>query len=189
MLQRRLDLIESHQCRQIDQFIWDHKDFCLLFAAGNNGSDKDGDGQINPGSVSSPGTAKNCITVGACENNRTDFNSQTYGRWWPQDFPASPVKNDPMANNPDQVVAFSSLGPALDDRIKPDVVAPGTFILSTRSTQLAFNNFAWAAFPGSKKYFHMGGTGMATPLTAGAVGLIREFLRERKELATRWLHC
>jgi len=173
----------DNQCRLVDQFIWEHKDFCILFAAGNDGSDSDGNGKINPGSVTSPGTAKNCITVGACENSRTDFNSRTYGRWWPQDFPASPVKNDPMANNPDQVVAFSSRGPTLDNRIKPDVVAPGTFILSTRSTQLASNNFAWAAFPASKKYFHMGGTSMATPLTAGAVGLIREFLRKKKGIA------
>ena len=174
----------DNQCRQVDQFVWDHKDLCLLFAAGNDGSDTDGDGKINPGSVSSPGTSKNCITVGACENNRADFNSQTYGRWWPQDFPAAPVKADPMANNPDQIVAFSSRGPTLDGRCKPDVVAPGTFVLSTRSTQLASNNFAWAAFPASSKYFHMGGTSMATPLTAGAVGLVREFLRKKKGIAS-----
>lgn len=84
-----------------------------------------------------------------------------------------------MSDDPGQVVAFSSRGPTEDGRIKPDVVAPGTFILSTRSTMLARNNFAWGAYPPNKKYFHMGGTSMATPLTAGAIAVLREFLRKK----------
>ncbi len=172
------------QCRQFDQFVWDHKDICFVIAAGNDGTDSDGNGKINPTSVTSPGTAKNCITVGACENLRPEFNAQKYGDWWPNDFPVNPIKSDPMANNPDQVVAFSSRGPTLGGRVKPDVLAPGTFILSTRSTRLAPNNFAWAAYPPNKKYFHMGGTSMATPLTAGAVALLREFLRKKRGVAS-----
>jgi serine protease AprX len=157
------------QCRQFDDFVWRRKDMCFVIAAGNDGSDADGDGAINPGSVTSPGTCKNGITVGACENQRTEFNSETYGRWWPGDFPQPPMHNDPMANNPRQVVAFSSRGPTTDGRTKPDVVAPGTFILSTRSTRLAPNNFAWGAYPANHAYFHMGGTSMATPLVAGCL--------------------
>jgi subtilisin family serine protease len=87
-----------------------------------------------------------------------------------------------MANNPNQVVAFSSRGPTRDGRFKPDVVSPGTFILSTRSTMIAQNNTAWAAFPLSRMYFYMGGTSMATPLTSGAVGLVREYLRKKKRI-------
>jgi len=170
------------QCEQLDRFIWEHKDFCVLVAAGNDGTDKDGDGKINLMSVTSPATAKNCITVGACENQRPIFNTDTYGDWWPQDYPVAPFRNDPMADDPDHVVAFSSRGPTEDGRVKPDVVSPGTFILSTRSTQIAPNNMAWAAFPPSKLYFHMGGTSMATPLTAGAVGLLREYLRRKKKI-------
>jgi hypothetical protein len=168
------------QCRQVDQFVWDHKDFCFVIAAGNDGTDKDADGTINQGSVTSPCTAKNCITVGACENKRPEFNAESYGDWWPSDFPVEPEKSDPMANNPDQVVAFSSRGPTKDNRVKPDVLAPGTLILSTRSTQIAPNNFAWKAYPPNKKYFFMGCTSMATPLTAGAVALVREFLRNKQ---------
>jgi serine protease AprX len=171
------------QCRQFDQFVWTHKEFCFVIAAGNDGTDADGDGKINPMSVTSPGTAKNCITVGACENLRPEFNSECYGDWWPNDFPISPYQNAPMADNADQVVAFSSRGPANGNRMKPDVVAPGTFILSTRSTKLAPNNFAWRAYPPNKKYFFMGGTSMATPLTSGAVGLVREFLRKNRGIA------
>jgi subtilisin-like proprotein convertase family protein len=170
------------QCEQLDRFVWEHKDFCVLVACGNDGTDSDGDGRINPMSVTSPATAKNCITVGACENERTAFNGNTYGSWWPSDYPAAPYKSDPMANSAEQVAAFSSRGPSRDGRIKPEVVAPGTYILSTRSTMIAPNNSAWAAYPPSRRYFYMGGTSMATPLTAGAVTIIREYLRKKQAI-------
>jgi len=170
------------QSEQLDRFVWEHKDFCVLFANGNDGTDADGDGKINVMSVSSPATAKNCISVGASENERPQFNGNTYGGWWSSDYPAAPYNADPMADNAEHVAAFSSRGPTVDGRFKPDVVAPGTFILSTRSSLLAPNNMAWGSFPPSKKYFHMGGTSMATPLTSGAVGLIREFLRKEKNI-------
>jgi serine protease AprX len=172
----------DEQCEQLDRFVWRRRTFCVLVAAGNDGTDDDGDGKINPMSVTSPGTAKNCITVGACENRRPAFNGETYGRWCPDDYPVAPFRNNPMADDSDTVVAFSSRGPTRDGRVKPDVVAPGTFILSTRSTQIAANNTAWSAFPPSRLYFHMGGTSMATPLTAGAVALIREYLRTKEKI-------
>jgi len=172
----------DEQCRQFDDFVWRNKDMCFVIAAGNDGSDRNGDGKIDEGSVTSPGTAKNCITVGASENLRPEFNTQRYGDWWPNDFPVPPPSTDPMANNAGQLAAFSSRGPCSDGRTKPDVVAPGTFILSTRSTQLASNNFAWAAYPPNRKYFHMGGTSMATPLVSGCLALIREHVRKSGSL-------
>ena len=168
------------QCEQLDRFVWQHEDMCILVAAGNDGTDKDGDGTINAMSVTSPGTAKNCITVGASENDRPAFDAETYGEWWPNDYPAAPFKNGSMADDPGAIVAFSSRGPTADGRFKPDVVAPGTFVLSTRSTRIALNNKAWAAFPQSRLYFHMGGTSMATPLAAGAVGLLRQHVRKKR---------
>jgi subtilisin family serine protease len=171
------------QCGALDQFVWEHKDFCVVAAAGNDGTDSDGDGRIDPMSVSSPGTAKNCITVGACENRRPDFDGETYGEWWPRDFPVAPFKADPMADDPNEIVLFSSRGPTKDKRFSPDVVAPGTFVLSTRSTMIAPNNKAWAAFPASKLYFFMGGTSMAAPLVSGAVAVLREYLRKEKKIS------
>jgi subtilisin family serine protease len=152
-------------------------------AAGNDGTDSDGNGTINLRSVTPPATAKNCITVGACENLRPELNAETYGRWWPRDYPKNPVHDDPMADDPDQVAAFSSRGPTRDGRVKPDVVAPGTFILSTRSSAIAENNVGWRGFPESGHYFFMGGTSMATPLAAGASALVRNYLRKRVKLA------
>lgn len=165
------------QARQLDQVVWDHPELCVVVAAGNDGTDSDGDGRINPGSVTSPGTAKNCITVGASENLRPAFDAEKYGTWWPQDYPVAPYRAAPMADDADDMVAFSSRGPTTDGRVKPDVVAPGTWILSTKSTMLSPTATGWKPFPGSKRYFYMGGTSMATPLTAGAVAVVRQYLR------------
>lgn len=153
------------QCGQLDQFVRRRKGMLVVVAAGNDGSDtggvrgSGGDGRINPTSVASPATAKNCITVGASENRRPEFGGEVYGDWWPDDFPRAPFRNDPMADDPQQVVAFSSRGPTIDGRIKPELVAPGTFILSARSSQVGSNNFAWGAYgPAKRDYVHMGGT-------------------------------
>jgi hypothetical protein len=43
---------------------------------------------------------------------------------------------------------------------------------------IAANNFAWGRFQPSNRYFFMGGTSMATPLTAGAAAIVREYLRK-----------
>ena len=70
-----------------------------FFDAGNDGVDRDSNGKIDLGSVTPPGTAKNCITVGAIENQRPEFASDTYGKWWPPDFPVEPFKRDPMSDS------------------------------------------------------------------------------------------
>ena len=171
----------DEQCDQLDRFVWTHPEFCVVVASGNDGTDKDGDGRINLKSVTSPGTAKNCITIGACESLRPEFDAETYGSWWSADYPVAPYRRAPMADDPDQVVAFSSRGPTDDGRIKPDVLAPGTFILSTRSSSIASNNSGWRAFPASRKYFYMGGTSMATPLAAGAGACVREYYRTKRK--------
>lgn len=159
----------------VDRFVWDHKDFCVLFAAGNSGV-PDGNGNIVRGSIEPPGTAKNCITVGACESERPQIRD-TYGDFWPSDFSGPPHFNDAMANDHRHVAAFSSRGPTQDGRFKPDLIAPGTFILSLRSRFLARNQWAWAKYAECRDYFYMGGTSMATPLVTGAAALVRQHLR------------
>lgn len=116
---------------EADEFAFNNREFLILFAAGNDGNDPFGNGVVG---IGTPGTAKNVLTVGASESIRALPTNAT--------FPASPafpsgaiianISND--ADNINHVAGFSSIGPAQNNRIKPDVVAPGTWILSTRST-------------------------------------------------------
>lgn len=109
----------------VDRFAWDHKDFVILFAAGNEGIDSNSDGIIDLDSLASPGTSKNVITVGASENVRFSGGLNPggpcyiWGNCWPSDFPSNPIYSDRLSDNPEGMVAFSSRGPADDGRIKP----------------------------------------------------------------------
>ena len=175
----------------------------ILFSAGNAGVDANANGVIDSGSMGSPGTAKNVITVGASENDRggdypcdsgLNYGSCggqnsifTYGAGWPADYPANPIASDPSAGGVEQMAAFSSRGPTDDGRIKPDVVAPGTWVLSGYSDlfqrdydpavnpQNGLYQYDGWGFPLSAYYKYMGGTSMATPLTAGGVAVLRDF--------------
>jgi hypothetical protein len=169
----------NSECFELDDFVWNHRDMVICFAAGNEGIDSDANGMVDLNSIKPPSTAKNCITVGATENNRPT-KTWTYGSAWPSDFPAPPLKTDRVANNPDGLVAFSSRGPTHDQRIKPDVVAPGTFILSTRSRDASGDGWGLSNDP---LYFFEGGTSMATPLVAGCAAVMREFAIKKKSIA------
>jgi subtilisin family serine protease len=169
----------------VDRFTWEHKDFLILFAAGNDGIDGDRDGMVDAGSVTPPGTAKNCLTVGATESQRSQGGYQlTYGQLWGSDFPVNPLRNDKPSDSPVHVAAFSSRGPAKDGRIKPDLAAPGTNIASTRSQALDSGVQGWGAYPRPRnRYMFDGGTSMATPLTTGAAAVVRQYLRQIKRRA------
>jgi len=167
--------------QDIDEFMWNHKDMIILFAASNDGTDANNDGVIDNDSLSSQACSKNCITVGASENNRSTGGYQnTYGHYWPGDYSTNPIRDDHLSDNPEGMVAFSSRGPTDDGRPKPDVVAPGTNILSVRSS--AASEHGWGLLPAGDSnrpyYMYMGGTSMATPITTGTVALIRQYLQE-----------
>jgi subtilisin family serine protease len=140
--------VDSSQ--EVDEFIWDHKDQVILFAAGNY--------EFSPQKVYSPGTAKNCITVGASESLRSAAELPSYYQ---------------QCNNIDQRASFSCYGTD-DNRIKPDIVAPGTGILSTRSSKIPDpDNHYWQGF--NDYYAYAGGTSMSTPIAAGTVTIIRQY--------------
>lgn len=163
----------------IDEYLHKDKNLVVLFAAGNSGSDTDNEpGRIDPGSIGAEATSKNIITVGASENYRPD---QLYpsGRprvYSPLRFKHERINTDNVANNPEGLAAFSSRGPSKPDgRIKPDVVAPGTTILSARSSVInppGHFTEGWGV-SNDKKWCFSGGTSMACPLVAGCCAVIR----------------
>ncbi len=144
------------ECREIDVYVWEHPDFLPVFAAGNEGVDR-ATWKTVPQSISSPAAAKNVLAVGATANLRTE--------------PKQIVDGHVLTNGDPTVTAeYSSRGPCRDGRIKPDIAAPGTCVLSTRS-YLAKYDYAYG-----EDYAYDTGTSMACPLTAGAVALVREWL-------------
>ena len=148
---------------QIDNFVWGQKDMLVLFSAGNKGSN----GQY---SVSTQSTSKNVISVGASESYRPSISSS--------------------ADNISQLASFSSQGYTWgDERIKPDVVAPGTWILSTRASTISdFWNHYWGSnstYQGvNSRYAYLGGTSMSTPHVAGMSALIRQYYQEEENLSS-----
>ncbi len=194
----------------------------ITFSAGNEGIDANSNGVIDNDSIGSPATAKNVLTVGASENDRQShyecdtglaYQSHdayqpsttcsgmggqnilgTYGLRWPADYPAAPISTDPTAGNANQMAAFSSRGPTDDGRIKPDVVAPGTWVLSTYSGEHqegygdpvnpqngAFQSDGWG-MPRNGFYKYFGGTSMSNPLTAGGATVVRDFYNKAYSL-------
>ncbi len=203
-----------------DSFLWTNRDMVITFSAGNEGTDANSNGVVDNDSIGSPATAKNVLTVGASENQRMDnypcdtgltytshdayqsgqtCNSMgsnqanylgTYGQRWAADFPAQPLSADVTAGNKEQMASFSSRGPADDTRIKPDVVAPGTWILSGASGlyQEGYgdplnprnNAYQWDGWgmPYNNDYKYMGGTSMSNPLAAGGVTVIKDYYQK-----------
>lgn len=173
--------------QRTDAFVWEHPDMTIFAAAGNSGRDgmpgalglcEGGDGVIDPDSLLSPATAKNVVSVGATESERSDTGAG--GIPWllfiGSCFWTNPIAGDLVADNADGMAAFSSRGPTDDGRIKPDIVAPGTNILSNRSHVEGANEL-WGVHEVNEHYVYSGGTSMATPLVAGVGTLIREWLQ------------
>ena len=148
----------------VDAFTYKNDDFVVLFAAGNQG----GQGLS---SVATPSNAKNCIAVGASELR-------------------DPSTDSPLSNGLGNVAWFSSLGPTNDGRIKPDVIAPGSFVMSAYAGLPSYLQSAVSGNSNSKSGSSSGsyqqscaaissiGTSMSCPVAAGAALLIRQYFMD-----------
>ena len=116
----------------LDKFLRAHPDVLVVVAAGNSG--KAPKGTLTFNTVGTPATAKNVLTVGACQSDRTGTGSTRRGASAspaPSRCPRPPTSRSPAT--PTAPANLSSRGPTDYESVKPDLVAPGTFILSARA--------------------------------------------------------
>lgn len=137
--------------RDADALALGDQSYILEFSAGNAG----------PGTrtIGSPAVGKNVIATGAANNDRRNLPLEEFAIY---------------DTGPDAMADFSSRGPCEDGRIKPDLVAPGSWIASLRSVY-ANDDFAW--WPISDSYLYQGGTSQAGPQVSGAAAVFVQFYR------------
>ncbi len=121
--------------RDSDRDSEENRPMVIVVAAGNEGDDYN--------TIGAPATAKNVIAVGSTENFMPD-----HGR-----------------NNPDMVSSFSSRGWTDDNRVKPDLVAPGEAVYST-------------GHDSDTHYYASQGTSMSAPAVSGAASIVVEWYED-----------
>lgn len=170
----------NHPTDSVDVYLGDVEPITMeLLGAGAEVDYYKGSGYLHTGygmtglyqgdySIHSPGSAPCVICVGAT----TQRSSYVNWRGEPMTYPASAIGmgEGTRAN-------YSSKGPTFDGRVKPDVLAPGTFVMSSYSsfyyethdpddvvhfTERDGRSYPWGADTG---------TSMSTPVVAGAIAL------------------
>ena len=102
---------------QVDEFAWTHKDMTIIFSNGNDGTDANGNGVVDLGSVDLPATAKDDISVGASQSFRPHsegwggYANKTYNQEYGNRFPVAPIASGYMSDKIDGMAALAAAGP------------------------------------------------------------------------------
>jgi subtilase family protein/Big-like domain-containing protein len=153
-------------CQMYDSLVRDaqsevqgNQEMTIVFSSGNQGPG---------GRLTSPGSAKNTILVGASEGLRVGLDGcgiDTSG-----------------ADDINSLIGFSSGGPTTDGRKKPDICAPGTHIQGARSQSRGYNAQGVCGpgnYPaGQSLYTWSSGTSHAAPAVAGGAAIIRQIFQQ-----------
>lgn len=142
-----------------------NQEMTILFSAGNYGPDGN--------TIGTPGNAKNVITVGSSENVRPT---------WTDGCGIQPAAADSLQD----IASFSSRGPAPGGRTKPDLVAPGTHVQATASTNPAYSGFGVCDLyhPQNQEIFAASsGTSHSVPAVAGLTSLAYSFIEQNYGLS------
>lgn len=134
-----------------------------VFSAGNSGL-------FGSHTITPPGTGKNVLTVGATESVRDHNFPDGCGHW--------------DSDSADDIAGFSSRGPTWDNRIKPDLLAPGVHVQGPASQDPQFTGRTVcgtgqnqsAYYPDEQTlYTWSSGTSHSAPAVAGAAQLAHEY--------------
>jgi serine protease AprX len=173
----------SGTAQTIDEFVRDHPTILVVAAAGNQGTEATPSygqaGHAAKRTVAPPSTAKNCLGIGASRSDiagvSTTIMPQDWRTWFPAEFKNAPIASDLLSGDATCLDARSGRGPsATDYRIKPDLVAPGTFICSARANVGITSTF-WALHS-NQNYAYTGGTSMATAIVSGCAAVVRDWV-------------
>lgn len=118
--------------------------------------------------IGSPASAKNVIAVGAYATRICPVNVDGGTSYWP-------------GNSLGELTSFSSVGPTVDNRMKPDITAPGLWVASSYNSfylegetgegdkvyQARYSTFNGHRYP----WGYMSGTSMACPFVTGSIAL------------------
>jgi subtilisin family serine protease len=136
----------------------------FVIAAGNSGPVLQ--------SVGSPAVASQALTVGASVADfdlNHDVAETEHGQF-------GDVRPEAVRAGAIGIAGFSSRGPTGDRLVKPDVVAPGAYVVAAESEEGAETRAADAAvgnhYSRDLRYAVLSGTSMAAPSAAGAAALV-----------------
>ncbi|MFG6489095.1 S8 family serine peptidase [Roseateles sp. BYS78W] len=199
-----------------DRWCHDNPDVLIVFTAGNLESDTfpAPDGVLDARTLRQHSLAKNVLCIGCTENLHNDagwrdsYRALLAGRYTHAAFNATAggaAGAFTMSDNSAQVALFSNRGLVRDagntstGRVKPDICAPGTNVVSARSQMLGpavalpgpppiadpfyANNFGSmlpAALTALRNLYMVdSGTSMSAPVISGSALLVRQYYRTR----------